>query len=337
MAEEKILDRVAKLLERANHKGTGAEERDVCLKKADELMMRHQIDEAMLAGRTGDKPSEPVMAEMHAPSDNDEFFPVLGKVVGAFQTLCKVRVVFSKTRDPEDAMKTTPVLKVVGFPDDVSYFQMLWTGAYLVFSSKLYPRWDNTHTLAWNVKAQKEAGTKWGVIYDLAVANGWSGYRRGGRIDPLCPVVDPDIETVEGRQPVGRCPADKGYFKRLYQEQCKLEGVDSTNHTQRNAAYRESYAYGFLDEISTRILQMMDIRNQHVSKTIGAELALRDRSLTVQEWFLKMFPNSQSMDLSGRKYGTETAGSLAGHEAGRNVDLLAGRSRMGGTKAAIQS
>lgn len=348
MAEEKILDRVAKLLERANHKDANPNERDSCLKKADALMAQHQIDAAMLDARNIGKsaPSAPVMGEAVFVNREDEFFGVLAKVAGAFLGLCKIKGIVQSGYKRDDAglfvyendmlvMQTT--LKLCGFADDVEYFRMLWTGAFLVFSSKLYPRWDNAHTLARNIRTQKEAGTKWGSIYDLAKANGWSGYRRPGKVSVDEPSWGPYGSELNalGAIEVGRCPADKGYFKKLYELQCKLDVVEATNHTQRNAAYRESYAYGFLAEIQTRIMEMQRIRNQNVARTGGAEVALRDRSQIVLEEFRKMFPSSESIQVY-RQHGTEDAGSAAGHVAGKNVDLLGGRNRMGGEKRALE-
>lgn len=359
MAEEKILDRVAKLLERANHKNTDAPERDTCLKMADKLMMQHQIDEAMLAARSIGKEvrRNPIVADAVFVSSKDEFFSVLAKVSSAFSRLCKVRVIVSQAyardennrlvfdNDSEIVQQNT--LKICGFSDDVEYFRMLWTGAFLVFSSKLSPRWDNSETLAWNIRQQKESGVKWGSIYDIAKANGWSGYRRAGKVPVDTPVVDLELDDFSERSkewdippawshPVARCPADKGYFKKLYGLQCELDGVPATNHTQRNAAYRESYAWGFLAEIEQRCIEMRRVREQHVASTGGAEIALRDGLLIVSDFFNNMFPNQESLNTSGPRHGTETAGSAAGHLAGRNVDLLGGRNRMGGDKKALE-
>lgn len=365
MAEEKILDRVAKLLERANHKNTDAPERDACLKKADSLMMQHQIDEAMLSARTAGRsaPAEPIVAEAVFVNKEDEFYGVLAHVISVFMGLCKVRVIVSESYDrdaegdliwSEGGLIRKNTLKICGFPDDVEYFRMLWTSAFLVFSSKLSPRWDNAHTLAWNIRVQKESGVKWGSIYDLAKANGWSGYRRAGKVPVDTPVVDAALQDVAGEQErgsmdltdtfqmppswlqrVARCPADKGYFKKLYELQCRHDGIEATNHTQRNAAYRESYAYGFLAEIRDRVGEMHRIREQHVASVGGAQIALRDRDSIVKDFFRNMFPMTEGIQ-SNRRHDVEGAGSAAGHIAGKNVDLLGGRNRMGGDKKALE-
>lgn len=340
MPEDKILDRVSHLLERANHKDANPNERDACLKKADELMMRHQISQAMLAGRTaGQRASEPIVASMVFVHDDDEFFPELTRVISVFARLCKVRPIVMMSRSE---------IRVVGFPDDIEYFRMLWTGAFMVFSNKLSPRWDNSQTLAWNIRAQKEAGVKWPVIWDLAKSNGWSGYRAPGKVDVYAPVIGlyssenfkagEVAHDITNKLPisVGRCPKDGGYFKRLYEKQCELDGVPATNHTQRNAAYRASYAIGFLNEIQDRVLEMENIRGQYVAKTGGAEVALRDHGQIVSEFFRNLFPNSESISTPIR-HGTEEAGVAAGHLAGKNVDLLGGRNRMGGTKRELEA
>lgn len=358
MAEEKILDRVAKLLERANHKNTDAPERDVCLRMADKLMMQHQIDEAMLAARSVGKEvrRNPIVADAVFVSSKDEFFSVLAKVSSEFSRLCKVRLIVSQgyardennrlIYDSDSSIVEKNSLKICGFPDDVEYFRMLWTGAFLVFSSKLSPRWDNSETLAWNIRQQKESGVKWGSIYDIAKANGWSGYRMPGKVNVNTPVrgqpfATPSFSNEDLSMPmlpisVDRCPADKGYFKKLYELQCKLDGVEATNHTQRNAAYRESYAWGFLAEIQQRCIEMRRVRDQHVASSGGAEIALRDGWQIVSDFFRNMFPTQESLNTSGPRHGTETAGAAAGHLAGRNVDLLGGRNRMGGEKRALE-
>lgn len=339
MAEQRILDKVSALLERANHKDANPNERDECLRLADKMMGKYSIEQAMLDAhrqRNGQAASEPTTEEMSFVRSDDEFYPVLMQVITTLMTLCSVRVVLTLGNQ----------MKVVGFPDDIEYFRMMWTGSFLVFSNKLNPRWDNDYTLAANIRRMKESGVKWPVIWDLAKSNGWLGWRLPGKVDVMTPVVGMyalpfggENKDEAGRLPVevGRCPKDGGYFKRLYEKQCELDGVQPSNHTQRHTAYRESYAYGFLREIQGRTRELMTLRQQQIHDVGGAQVALRSRMSLVDALYELLFGNRLvTVRPDGRKHEEEAAGNAAGHAAGREVDMLGGRNRMGGRRMEIE-
>lgn len=56
MATEKIISRIQKLMALAEHANTSDTEREAFLDKADELMARHMVDEALL--RQSQSPEE---------------------------------------------------------------------------------------------------------------------------------------------------------------------------------------------------------------------------------------------------------------------------------------
>src|SRR5690349_12077552 len=128
----KILDRIQALLDKANHPNTGDAEREAYLAKAAELMAAHRIEEAALRARNvargfaETKRNQPTDIRLDWVSGTDEFYPVHQAIVGALARLTGVKLVHLGGGK----------LHVIGYPDDVDFFRMLWLSTHLTFSSK---------------------------------------------------------------------------------------------------------------------------------------------------------------------------------------------------------
>lgn len=254
--EEKILDRVRKLLDRANHPGTPEPERDACIAKADSLMLKHAIDEALLdANKKGDQRT-PVTTTFRAYSEYE--------FSAKFQTMLWS---MAETLRCRAAVRYNGDTTVVGMQDDVQYFEMLWTTVYLSFVSKIYPRWNDNLSFDHNVYNFKKAGFKWPAIRETAVGHGhW-------------------VEWPDG-----------GFLIRAYKRHAKMVGDESLIKTQRHNAYRASFAEGFVQEICAKLEQMREnAKNAESQGAPGTALALVSVEERVNEQFYEQFPHHRPM------------------------------------------
>ena len=317
MAQERVLDKVQRLLDLANGAGTTDEERDLALTRANEMMVKHAIEQSVLdAHRTArgeklDRNPETVVVPFIPVGQ--EFDTILYDCVAHLALLARVIPVRLLSRDDET------MLSLSGFPDDIEYFQMLWLSTYLQFSNKLFPKWDTAKDLDENVKFLKDAGFKWKEIWIIG----------NNALYPGSQLLSP-----RGK-PIGRPPNDNHELIKAYRRQCELEDVQPENHTQRHGAYRESYALGFMVRLSQRIGEMRNAASQEAGKTTGAEVALVDSSQRVQDLVASLYPNMEHAKGYKPRYGMEEKGSLAGHAAANETDLSGGRNRLDSDKTAI--
>lgn len=151
MAEEKILSRVQALLDKANATEF-EEERDALLAKADELMIKYTIDEAMLMSRTPkNERRKPVKEHFKAADANAPHWEKFRTVLRHIAQLHHCRIVFHHSGD----------CSLFGFHEDVEYVKMKWLNVYLHFSKTISPRWDKSLSVGQNAYNFHRAGTAW--------------------------------------------------------------------------------------------------------------------------------------------------------------------------------
>jgi len=318
MAQERVLDKVQRLLDLANDAGTTEEERDLALTRANEMMVKHAIEQSVLdAHRTArgeklDRSPETVVVSFIPVGQ--EFDLILFDCVSYLGLLARVIPVRLLSHSGETS------LSLSGFPDDIEYFQMLWLSTYLQFSNKLFPKWSTEKSLDENVKFLKDAGFKWKEIWFI----GNNTLHPNGA----------QLLSPKGK-PIGCPPNDNHELIKAYRRQCELEGVQPENHTQRHGAYRESYALGFKVRLSQRIAELRLYAEAETQKTTGAEVALVDSSRRVEDLVDSLYPNMKHARGYQPRYGTEEKGARAGHAAANETDLSGGRNRLGSDKTAI--
>lgn len=318
MAQERVLDKVQRLLDLANDSGATEEERDLALTRANEMMVKHAIAQSVLDAHCtarGEKMSrDPETVVVPFIPVGQEFDLILYDCVAYLGLLARVIPVRLLSHDDQSS------LSLSGFPDDIEYFQMLWLSTYLQFSNKLFPKWDTEKSLDENVKFLKDAGFKWKEIWFIS----------NNTLHPN----GAQLLSPKGK-PIGCPPNDNHELIKAYRRQCELEGVQPENHTQRHGAYRESYALGFKVRLSQRIAEMRYAASQEAGKTTGAEVALVDSSRRVVDLVASLYPNMKHAKDYKPRYGTEEKGSRAGHAAANETDLSGGRNRLGSNKTAI--
>lgn len=227
--------------------------------KADAIMTKWAIDRALIEFNrpVGEKREEPISVTIDF-NGTGEFSEEMSNMLAGVVRHNRCQAVIRAWRN--EAI-------IVGFPEDVEYTQMLWAGLILAFSSRINPSWDPERPADENVKILKEAGRKWAYIGELANEHGFPNRPNDGRL------------------------------KAAYRRQCKREGVEPTPHTQRNEAYRVSYARAFSAEIRARLARLRKAADDQVKSRTepGTALALRSRSDDVISKFYEVFPHLKPM------------------------------------------
>jgi hypothetical protein len=258
MAEEKILSRVQKLLDKANAEGTTEEERQLLLDKADELMIKHAIDDAMLmATMSKDDRRKPVQDMFKAADPTAPHWEKFRTVLLYIANLHRVRSAFHYDGN----------VTLVGFFEDVEYVKMKWLNVYLHFSRTINPEWDIRLSPEQNAYNFHRSGTAWTEVEAIAKARG--------------------------------CNWNIKQLRAGYRRYCESIGEEATRMTQRNFAYKESFAEGFRTRICARINEMIEARDTMTSEA-GALVAVKDLGIEVDEMFWDLFPHLRPMTAEER-------------------------------------
>jgi hypothetical protein len=280
MAEQNVMSKIMKLLERANHPGTPLVEAQSCADKAEQLMAQHQIDRMDL------KPED------RSKVVKDEWILNVGGMEGNFryhlvvllETItkhCKIRMNHtSKSVKDEngnvDYSRRAYVL--VGFPEDLSYAEQIWFRVFKEFVTSINPQWDGSKSLGENCYAMLSAGFKWGEIWGMAY-----------RLQPT-----DGYAMRSGRNIMIADPATTKYnssLKKAVKEYMEDAGIgEYTSHTQRHNVYRNNFAQSFSDTIGSRLRDQRKKAEEVVSDSDKYALALRTTEEQVDEEFYRLFP-----------------------------------------------
>lgn len=253
MATEKIISRIQKLMALAEHANTSDTEREAFLDKADELMARHMVDEALL--RQSQSPEErrtPVTVEVQLLDQASIYTYKMRTVAEQMARTVGVRIAFKAGRQV-----------LVGYSEDVSWMQILFTNAQLTFLSRVSPKWDAALTVEENVAQLRESGKDWYTVNCV-------GYRAGAWTRP----------------PV---PGEANHIVAMYQRHCKATGAVPVK-IYRHDAYRNTFAEAFISRICSRLETMREARFASATEP-GTGLALRQVQEDVDAAFYAAFPN----------------------------------------------
>lgn len=226
--------------------------------RADAIITKHRIDRALINMSEKDKTrrDKPIRVDISFDFATD-FASDLSNVLASILSHCDCKGVIREWKNQ---------ITIVGFEPDIEYAQMLWASVVLAFASKINPTWDPERPADENIKVLKEAGRKWQYIADFANKNGFE------------------------------CTANDGRLKAAYRRQCRLEGVEPTAHTQRNAAYRAAYAESFCVGIRARLCEMKRSADDVAAQgEPGTAVALRNRSQDVFDLYYELFPHLRPM------------------------------------------
>jgi Protein of unknown function (DUF2786) len=294
MEQDKVLERVRKLLERAEHPGTPEQEADSARQMADDLMLKYAIEQADLdATRPAAQRSTPEVLNLNIIRANSPVQTWMVDIAGYVASHCRSRIVFHGLNDEYTRLLGKNIrATVIGYESDLRYFELLFTMVQLHFSGAVDPKVDESLSFSENCYRFHEAGIT---------------YRK--MVHMLFPEVDIWTPDAEIRKLGGRC-------KTGYRKACRERG-ESPRAIPNPDVYQKSFARAYAMRIWERLSAME--RNQSAMST-----ALVRRTESVAEKVQELFPDLMQID-SEDDGKTDIAGLMAGRQAGSEVDLTGTR------------
>lgn len=261
---DKMLRKVAALLAQADHPNTGPAEADTFRAKAEALMYRYRIDEAMLADAPGTgTPSEnPVWHTFKVCRYSSEFATMYRLMA---QDACRHVGVRYQTRhetsydDQTGQGETWYVMECVGYASDHRIVEVLFLSMSLAFQQRLEPKYDPALTDQVNAYLMRSAGME-----------GW-------RI----------AEQVFGSTEKKYRPKARALFK----AEAEARGEDPSVLLGKGnsvKAFREDYASGFVNTMSNRLTVMRSTRGED-----ERGLVLAGRVNAIEEAFYERYPKAR--------------------------------------------
>lgn len=306
-SQDAVLRKIRAMLDRANHPGTPQEEIDTCLTLADKWMTEHAIEQAQLdATRPAEERVKPEMLRMVVCEAGNPLWRQLVDLAGYLSTYCRCREVYYGLRSNG---RYGIDIKLVGFPADLRYFEMLFTSLVLQMSANLEPKPDVTKSLAENVYILHEAGVKWRRMADLL-------NRAAGKNDLRQPLTDRWWDEIRRSksQPNLLIPWPDGHrLINLYRKHCKAIG-ELPRAIQSPVAYQRNFAEGFAGRISMRLWDM-----EHRKQGTGKALALRTEA--VKEMYDEHFGELKEHKRKRPELRVDYDAYMAGRAAGDQADI----------------
>jgi hypothetical protein len=255
---EDILRKVQALIARAESTEFEAE-REQCLRRADDMMVKYAIEE-WEARQRGDKSAlKPEMMKMDFKWYwNSPVSEQLWSLFASIMSHCSCVIATQKVtgyngHDPDEAYK----MPVFGMSQDIGYANMLFTSLYLQMVDKTQPTFDPSLTLAQNITRGKEAGMSW-----VQVAK-WTG----------------ETGAITGPSTV------KGSWVKMYRRECERQGIEPVKQTNPETHIR-NFAWGYTYKIQERLREM---RGEQEKSTGSLLPALRDAVDLSREAMYDMF------------------------------------------------
>lgn len=293
---------------------TNPEGAQAYLDKAEQLMQKYAVDEAMLsaarqlAGGVVEEPEQRIIT----------FMPANDKLGNQWYNLI---IAVAKHYDCEFFGWTSGSGYLVGFPSNMDIVQMVYTSLRMQALSKLDPKPNKDLSFDENVFILHEAGIKWQRI-------GFLMNQAYHEATELGQVIDRNWEVV----PWDEKKKDGGRLIRACKRWCK-EANQPYRAVSSPVTFQRSYAQGFLNEVRDRFAMLRKYREEQIRSTNGAELVLFDRNKLVQDAMDALKASMGHKD--GKGYRQRIVGEAydRGQRDGRTADI--GQDRMGGSKKAI--
>lgn len=266
------------------------EEAESFRNKAEALMFKYRIDEAMLG--TEDKARysiKPMMSVWPVAEMDSEFRNQFYWLAKACTDHVDGLITYKWGRHPDaDIPGQWLLAEAYGYESDLLYAAMLFTSCRITFSARLEPKVVATESDEDNVYRLRNAGIERDRI---AVLMGWAhaddiAKRKYGKSNWAGPEdVAAGIESAQ-RLAKGAMKAS-AMFKRA----CKARGEDPSHVMGKGnsvSTYRSSFAEGFVQQIRTRLWRLQNARGQEA----GA-LVLRSRKADVFELYYVNHPDER--------------------------------------------
>jgi len=277
-----MLDKVRKLLAKANDPSIGDAEAEAFRGKADALMTNYAIEAwevEMAKEGTRQKPVKREFAFAWYQDAHDS--PLKSALWSLWSTTAGHCRVISVSGKWDYQGKVIPV---IGMEADLDYFDMLFTSLMLQLTLKADPRPLARLSLEENLAMMREAGLGWDTITRRLIEADW--------------LEDPNPGVIYPRK-----RADWKHYCRerfllsermvgRYRTWCKEQ--DRSQTYTNVATYRREFAAGFSNEIWSRLARMRrESEGQYDSSHSGnsAALAIRDIKQVVKEALWEFYPD----------------------------------------------
>ena len=249
--EDKIIRRIQSLLERATHPETPEGERESAYSKANAMAQKFRIDMSKLNAREN-KERKPETRKF----DISYRYPYAQQRKYMQQGILEhygIQVV----------EWATDQLQGVGFEEDFTLADLMWTSVNLDFATKIMPSWNHDRDLAWNIFTQKNAAKSW-------------------------------MEIIKMAPPEAGLHKNSGnMMRKVYADECARRGVEPMEHSRNPAKFRESFAESYASTIRTRLWRMKREEKEFQDSAEGDKegmLALIRDDDKVKQAFYDQFP-----------------------------------------------
>lgn len=252
---ETIMDKVSKLINKADHPNTGEAEAALFRGKAESLMRQYRIEEEQLMAQN-ESAIVPVLREFTVTDKMDgEFWREYVDLFMAVASHCGVRVHFSY-RDLKGHFTSSIYAHVVGYSSDIRFAEFLFSAARLVFSSKLEPKPDPSLSDQENVFNMRQSGMARNRVAELL----WGHWNH----------------------------SNSAKVSTLYKRECAARGINpAVSGRNVNAkTYREVYAREFVRELRYRLSRARDAADSY-----GGAMQLHGRQERIDEVFYSHYPD----------------------------------------------
>jgi hypothetical protein len=264
---EDILRKVRGLVAKANSTPF-EQEREVFMAKADELMEKYAIDQALLAMEEDTQARYVIRKDVDISwwsemRDMDK--EVRSRIYWLWSYCVEFCRCYSSTSTWNYKAKTAAVY---GMPADLDYMNLLFTDLFLQMSATLRPKYDPNLTMGHNVYNAKNAGMKY---VDIAI---WMGMP----------------ELVEPNGTGGLKTRDGGKMKHAYQRHLNEHHPGEKRITMHPTTWAMSFMDGYVTTIHERFRKMRSMRDVP-SDANSMALVVRDIREQAREAMFDDFPN----------------------------------------------
>lgn len=294
MAEEKILDRITKLLALAEHPNTPAPEAETALLQANKLIAKHALDEAIIRSRMSESERKALVGKKIVVAEGySRFAPALRSILLELARTfrCSAAVVGQ-------------YVHAFGTEEDVRWLEHLYTTIHFQFLNRINPKWDESKSYDENVYNFKVAGYKWADINKQSMKHGgpdarvWkedyaSEYGISWR----------EHRNYDAERSVAEFPTEKikGTMIAAYKRHAKLVGDTEPVQTQNKSAFQAAFTEGYKIQMMRRLRRMQDDAQREYDTIPGAAVALTDVMEEAKRMMWAEYPELSPEELQKRR------------------------------------
>lgn len=267
MAEQNVITRVMKLMERANHPTTPEHEAILCMEKAESLMAQHKIDQMDLTPEEKSKIVKDTW-EVNTGDAGSEFSYHVESLVQTVLKHCNVRihprVQYVRNADGFVSNYNMRAYTLIGYPEDIFYAEQIWFNVFEGFVCNVSPKWDVSLLLSENVYHFIKAGYSWIDTYRIGRKTQYSEW----------PTAMPNGAPL---------------LRKAYKEALEKRG-EEWSKTKRREAYRNNFVQSYTSTIRQRLTDLRQKGSETVSDSDKFALALVDTKERVDAEFYRLYP-----------------------------------------------